>query len=212
MDSSSSPSSVYTCALCGQSHQAVRVSRWQTASCRRCETPLARGARWGRQAGTAFTLTGIILWVPAFCLPFMTVSKFGQSQVELAGSGALALWDHGMPLLSVWTFWCVWLAPSLMLLAGAAIVLPRHQGISPPALRWLRVTIGVMRRWSMPEVYVLAVLVALIRLGAVVDVNLGAGFWSYAAMSLAILLAWRSFEFEPTELARTESAHPPETL
>jgi paraquat-inducible protein A len=190
----------------------VRVARWQTVSCCRCETPLAKGARFGAHAGPAFTVTGIILMVPAFCLPFMTVSKFGQAQVELAGSGAMALWGHGMSLLSVWTLWCMLLAPVFMLLAAAAIVLLRHRGIAPPALRGLQVTIGAMRRWSMPEVYVLAVLVALIRLGAVVDVRLGPGFWCYGAMSLAILLAWRSFEFEPTELGTEQSAHPLETL
>ena len=62
-----------------------------------------------------------------------------------------------------------------------------------------------LAHWAMPEVYVLGTLVALTRLGSLVEVEINAGFWSYVAMSIALLLAWRAFRLQMPE---TTPTHP----
>jgi paraquat-inducible protein A len=61
-----------------------------------------------------------------------------------------------------------------------------------PALRFLR----PLEHWAIPEVQVLAVLVALVKLHSVVNLQVGPGFWSYCAMTLALLVAQNSSEFD----------------
>jgi len=48
----------------------------------------------------------------------------------------------------------------------------------------------------MPEVQVLAVLVAIAKLGSLITIRTGPGFWCYGAMSVALLIAFRSFDLE----------------
>jgi paraquat-inducible protein A len=58
----------------------------------------------------------------------------------------------------------------------------------------------LLGHWAIPEVQVLAVLVAFMKLRSVVDIKIGPGFWCYSAMALSLLMAQRSVNFAATSL------------
>ncbi|HUR58857.1 MAG TPA: paraquat-inducible protein A [Opitutaceae bacterium] len=169
----------------------------ERADCTRCGTLLERRSWLGTDAGLAFALAGAALALPALTLPFITVAKLGREHVGLALSGAVALWDAGMRLLAIWVALCGAVTPVVMLLALTTVLMRARVGRHHIATeRWRRIA-HIVEHWAMPEVHVLAVLVAMIKLGDLVHVEIGAGFWCYVAMSMALLLAWRGFDLEP---------------
>ncbi len=185
-----------TCPHCGQTHTLPNLAAGERAMCVRCDTTLARGARLGGESALAFAVTGLCLAVPATLLPFVEVSKFSADRVSTAFSGVRALWDNGMHLLALWVFLCGLLVPYLLLGALTGILLllrtrPDPEGCAPQLL--LRI-VRAFEHWSLPEVHVLAVLVAFAKLGSLVHVNPGPGLYCYAAMSACLLTAWSSFE------------------
>lgn len=186
-----------TCRLCGTEHQAIALEPGQRAMCACCGTILAKRGLFGPHAPLACALTGAILAVPALTLPFITVAKFGNTRVNVLYSGAVALWEDGMRLLAVWVFICGTLAPVLLFALLATSIAARHD-VTPGAQRHMLRAAHALEHWAMPDVLVLAVLVALIKLGTLVNVFVGPGFWCYAGMSVVLLLAWRSFELEAT--------------
>ncbi len=195
--SSARGQSLLGCPLCGFTHAAVPLAQGQRATCVRCGTLLCARGRLGPHAPAAFALAGLLLAWPALSLPFITVAKFGNFRPTWLHTGAEGLWNGGMPVLGTWVLTCGILAPLLLLGLLAALLAGDTRG-APDLHRQLLRLARSLAHWAMPEVHLLAVLVAMIKLGALVDVFIGAGFWCYAAMSLMLVLAWRSFGFEPS--------------
>ncbi len=190
-------STAFTCPLCAQPHTPVRLRRGHRALCTRCGTTLARPALLGPASGIAFAVTGLVLLVPAVLLPFATVSRIGPPRPTVVLDGAKALWEHDMPWLAGWVALCGTLVPAVLLVSLVVACWAAWRGQSGAFAQAMHSVTQALEAWAMPEVYVLAVMVAFVRVESVADVDLGPGFWCYAAMSVALVLAWRSLILEP---------------
>ena len=184
------------CRYCGHQHRPVSLAPGEQALCVRCDTVLAKRPRLGSDSALAFTLTGLVLALPAALLPFVTAGKLGQEHTGRLFTSVRGLWDQNMHLLAIWVCLCGGFVPAALLVALAGLLLPPRFGRVPPYPQMLSQVAHALGQWAMPEVQVLAVLVALIKLGSMVDVSIGPGFWCYGALSFALLFAWRSFDVE----------------
>jgi paraquat-inducible protein A len=186
------------CHLCGQEHRPIRLAPGDKALCVRCDAVLAQGARLGPDAALAFSITGLIFALPAALLPFVSAGKLGDERISLLFTGVGSLWDGGMRALATLVFLCGGLLPLAMLAILAVLHAPSYPSRQKANFRLLFRAARVLEHWAIPEVQVLAVLVALMKLGSLVDVTIGPGFWCYCAMALSLLIAQHSFDFDST--------------
>lgn len=182
------------CPLCGQLHERVRLRPGETSRCVRCDAQLGFGRTSNWLVTLAWVLTGLILWVPANLLPTVVLSQLGNTRESLLITGTRSLWIQGMPEVAGLVMLCGIMAPLLLLLALTAVLLPIALGRPFAPVRFLLRWVHVLELWSIPEVYLLAVLVAFLKLGDIVDAEPSAGLWCYAAMTVALLVAWRRFD------------------
>lgn len=185
------------CPLCARLHQAVELRRGERALCTACGATLQR--RLSGEAALAFATTALLLALPAVQAPLVIVRKFGADHPNYLWTGVRSLWQQGMPLLSVWVALCGALVPlALIGILAGVVASSRLARDGRPSALWRRAA-HALQRWSMPEVHVLAILVAFIKIGVLVHVEPGLGLWFYSAMAVATLLAWRNLDLREGE-------------
>lgn len=184
------------CPWCGQLHARVELRPRAVSYCVRCNAQLTRGRASDWIVTLAWVVTGLVLWIPANLLPIVELSRFGNARESLLITGAISVWQEGQPWVAVLVVLCGIAAPLLLLLSFTVMLVPITLGRPNSRLgivvRWLR----ALELWSIPEVYLLAVLVAFIKLGALAAAAPTAGLWCYAGMSVALLIAWRRFDVD----------------
>jgi len=205
--SASIPAPVPTCAIpagdgpvacpwCDQLHVRVPLRPGDTSQCSRCGAQLARGRASDWVVTLAWVLTALILWVPANLLPIVSLSRVGNTRESLLITGALGLWHEGMPWIAILVGVCGIVAPLLLLLSFTALLVPIV--LDRPSVRGLFLVrwLHAFALWSIPEVYLLAILVAFIKIGSLAHTVPAPGLWCQTGMALALLVAWRRFDVD----------------
>lgn len=146
-----------------------------------------------RSAALAWSSAGLVLLGASTLLPFVSAAKFGRSNEGRMFSGMATLWAQGDLALALLVGFCGFVAPLFVLLA-VAVAAWRDEGRGLDA-RWQRWA-GAIAPWSMPEVRLLAILVAFVKLSALVEASPAAGLWCYGAAAFCALAAGRVLRTE----------------
>lgn len=165
--------------------------------CPRCGASVHRRKPDSIARTAALVLTAAILYVPANAYPVMTVTSFGHGEPDTILSGVKALIEEEMWPLALLVFFASVTVPMLKL-AGLSFLLVSVRR----RWRWrlrdrtalYRVIEGV-GRWSMIDVFMISILVALVRLGSIATIAPGIGAVSFAAVVIVTMIA--SMMFDP---------------
>ncbi|MFD2110615.1 paraquat-inducible protein A [Thiorhodococcus fuscus] len=164
--------------------------------CPRCTDVLHARKPNSLQHTWALVVAAIAFYIPANLLPIMTVTSLGQSQSDTILSGVIFLFENGMWPLAVIVFIASIFVPILKLLILLSLLLSVQFGWrwSPrERTRLYRITEAI-GRWSMVDIYVVTILVALVRLGNLASVQAEAGAVYFCAVVMLTMLAAMSFD------------------
>jgi paraquat-inducible protein A len=144
----------------------------------------------------ALVITAFILYVPANVFPVMAVTSLGKVQADTILSGVYYLVTHGMWPLALVVFFASFVVPLAKLIVLTALLISVHRRSSwrtADRTQLYRVTEAV-GRWSMVDIYVVTILVALVRLGALANIEAQAGAVFFGAVVVVTMLAAETFD------------------
>ena len=176
------------CEHCDSVYQRPALAHKQTAHCRRCGALLDRGRRLNTDQLLALTIAAAILFVFANTFPIMGISMQGLSNDATLWSTVQALAEGRITLIALVTGLSIIFAPALQIILLAWVLVYARNGRMAPGFRICMRTLEHLRPWSMLEVCLLGILVAIIKLAGMLDVHAGIGLWAMAILTILILL------------------------
>jgi len=167
------------------------------ARCPRCGSRLHRRKPNSLSRCWALMIAALILYVPANVYPVMTFVSFGRGAPSTILGGVSELVEAGMWPLAAVVFLASITVPVLKLI-GLGVLLVSVQRRSRRQIRQrtmlYRIVEGV-GRWSMIDIFTLAILAALVQLGALATIQPGAGAIAFA--SVVVLTMFAAMAFDP---------------
>lgn len=201
MDAASPPPKVRTarsvglkgCRSCGRA-MPVAATR-----CTRCGVRMPAGARLGLDAVWAWLIAGIILYIPANLYPMLLTGRFGQTNGSTIIGGVFELIGYGSYAIAAIIFFASVVIPigKFWVIAHLAVMVRRranNPNRDPHNALLLYEIVEFIGRWSMIDVFVVAVLAALIQMGYLSTVTAGPAAAFFAVSVAATMLAARAFD------------------
>ncbi|HZE60636.1 MAG TPA: paraquat-inducible protein A [Burkholderiales bacterium] len=183
--------SCHTCSL------VSRAPETEEALCPRCGSrvhfrkPGSIGRTW------AFLIAAMILYVPANTLPMMLTSSLFGSSDDTIISGVIFLWQDGSWYLALLVFVASILVPIAKMLALLVLLVSVQFGagrLSAEQCSRLHRAIESIGRWSMLDIYVVALLATVVQLAALASVHAGPAAVAFGAVVVLTMLATESFD------------------
>ncbi len=185
---------------CHTCHQLNPIEDTKHQKCLRCHSPVHKyNPANNLQKAWALLFASIIFYIPANLYPMMYTVSLGHSEGSTIMEGVVLLWQLGSyPIAAVIFFASVFIPMAKMLAlawlyynAQKAQYLPPEESIS--RLKVYRMT-EFIGRWSMIDIFVVAILVALVQLQNLMAIYPGPAALSFAAVVIFTMLSAMIFD------------------
>ncbi|WP_250516007.1 paraquat-inducible protein A [Caballeronia sp. INDeC2] len=144
----------------------------------------------------AYLIAAAILYVPANLLPVMNTSSLFGAQKDTIMSGVAYLWHSGSWPLAIIVFIASIAVPMLKILAIGYLAATANLRMTQRSVQRARIyrIVELVGRWSMLDIYVIAVLVALVQFSAMATIEAGPAAIAFGAVVVLTMFAAMSFD------------------
>jgi paraquat-inducible protein A len=180
------------CEACG----LVSVPAHEHASCRRCDSPLHARKPDSIARTWALVMAAAILYIPANVYPVLTVMQLGAGAPSTIVGGVRELISSRMYPLAALVFFASIAVPLLKLIGLSLMLIATQTGFGG----WLRDrtklyhVVRWIGRWSMIDIFMEALLGALVRFGNVITIEPGIGAVAFCGVVILTMLAAETFD------------------
>jgi paraquat-inducible protein A len=181
------------CPTCGLIN---RLSSRGRGHCIRCHEKLHQRLPHSLQRTWALLGASAIMYVPANLYPIMTTTSLGNSSPSTIIGGVVQLIQMGSWPIAAVIFIASVIVPvgKLLALTWLCLVVRRSSVLNAQSRTRLYRLTEFIGRWSMVDVFVVAILVALIRAGSLMSIAPGPAALAFGSVVVLTMLAAMTFD------------------
>ncbi len=180
------------CPVC----DAVNIDKGKKNTCRRCGSAIYHHRSFNTERSWAFLITAMVAYVPANLYPMLVTNAFGTKDESTILGGVVLLWELGSYPVAAIIFFASIVIPVMKfliliyLLISVKYPLGKDKKVNKHKLYYMTEIVGP---WSMIDVFVVAILAALIHLTSV-EILAGTAATAFAISVFFTLLAAHAFD------------------
>lgn len=177
-------------------HELPEVPEGSTATCRRCRGLLRKRPRNGLERTLALAFAAAILFAVSNSFPFLSFEMRGRVTQTTLMTGIVDLYQQGKGEVAALVLLTTLLAPGFQLGLLLYILVPLHLGRVPWRLPHAFRVLRHAQTWSMIEVFMIGIVVAITKLMGMASIVAGLALWSFALLMFVLSAAVATFDPE----------------
>jgi len=185
---------LFSCHVCGL--LSTPSATEHHPSCTRCGSGLHLRKTDSIARSWAYLIAAYVLYIPANVLPVMETGSLFGSQSDTIMSGVVYLWTSGSWPLAAIIFIASIAVPGAKLLALTVLLISVQRRQTTRAMERTRLyrIVELVGRWSMVDIYVAAILTALVQFKALATIKAGPGAIAFGAVVVLTMFAAECFD------------------
>lgn len=178
---------------CRRCHQLSPIT---TLECPRCYANLNVRVEQSIQKTLALLITAVLFYIPANLLPIMVTTLLGNQIESTILSGVILFFDQGAYFVASVIFIASIIIPVAKMIAilWLCLSVKSAHSIKKDELMTLYRITEFIGKWSMIDVFVVAILVALVQIGNLMSIKPGLAALSFAIVVILTMISARCFD------------------
>ena len=177
-------------------HLCCKLASADLHHCPRCGAAMHLRKSDSIQRTLALLITACVLYIPANLYPIMYTDQLGSSEASTILGGVVLLIKLGSIPVALVIFIFSVMVPLGQLMAMFYLVwtVEKHSPLGPRQRTVMYHVTEFVGKWSMVDVFVVAILAALVHLGGLLVIRPGIAALSFAGVVIVTMIAAESFD------------------
>ncbi len=172
------------CHQCFTLQKEIPLPKGSKACCSECGGILYKNDTGLIDHALAWSLTGLIFFVVANAFPLIQIDLFGAEQFITLPKTIFSLFDNGFYIVGFLCLFLIFIFPLMIFLINITIFTLLKLKRGEKLTKELLILLSHITPWSMADIFLISLLVALVKLVAFGQIHIGISFWGLMAFVL----------------------------
>ena len=166
------------CHQCFTLHKEITIKDGSKACCRECKSVLYRYDSKLAEHGLALSITALIFFFLANFFPLVKIEILGHEQFITIIKTFVSLFDNGFYIVGLICIFLIFIFPLMIFSIYTLLFGLLYFRTANTLTKELLILLSHIKPWSMSDIFLISILVALVKLIGYAQIHMGIAFWA----------------------------------